>query len=369
MATTPTTRTTPTTPPTGLPTDVARTDATPAGPEARPLRSSTTAWSRVAALAGALVVLVTVMVTAFVWPAVAGGPREIPLGLVASPAQAAGVGAALDRAEPGAFAVSPYADEAAARDAIGSRDVYGALVLGPDGARMLTAPAAGPAVASALAEVARALGATFAEQQGAPVLELVAVDTVVALPAGDPRGAGFASAALPLVLTSVATGVVAAVAVGGLGRRVALVGAVAVGAGVAVHLVAGAWLGVLTGNAWAQCGVVALAVAAIGFAAVGAHGVAGRVGLGLVAATMVLLGNPLSAAASAPELLPAGWDALGQALPPGALVQALRSVAYFDGAAVGAPLTVLTAWVVGGIALVLGCVLVGRRGRRATPVG
>jgi len=56
--------------------------------------------------------------------------------------------------------------------------------------------------------------------------------------------------------------------------------------------------------------------------------------------------------ASAPEMLPAGWGAFGQFLPPGAAGQALRSAAYFDGAAAGGHLLVLGAWAVLGALLV-----------------
>lgn len=317
-----------------------------------PHAQAPTPWRRVILLAGALLVLVTVLVSAFVWPAVAGRPRDLPVALVAPPEQAALVAGALDGAQPGALAVTALPDEAAARAAIEAREVYGALVLSPDGARMLTAPAGGPAVATQLTELARALGADLARREGVELVEPVPVEAVVALPADDPRGAGFASAALPLVLASVATGAVAALAVRGLARRVALVAAAAVGAGLAVQAVVGAWLGVLTGSAWAQAGVVSLAVAAVGLAVVGAHALFGRAGFVLVAATMVLLGNPLSAATSAPEVLPAGWAELGQALPPGALVRALRSIAYFEGAGAGDPVAVLVAWLAAGAVLV-----------------
>jgi hypothetical protein len=70
-------------------------------------------------------------------------------------------------------------------------------------------------------------------------------------------------------------------------------------------------------------------------------------------ATVLLLGNPLSGLTSAPELLPAGWGALGQMLPPGAAGTALRSTAYFDGAGATTSLWVLTAWFVVGVALML----------------
>ena len=54
---------------------------------------------------------------------------------------------------------------------------------------------------------------------------------------------------------------------------------------------------------------------------------------------------------------------VGQALPPGALVQALRSVAFFDGAAAGFPLTVLGLWAGCGVALVAAGLLGARRQR------
>ncbi len=322
---------------------------------------ATTPWSRLALLAGALVLLVTVMVSAFVWPAVAGRPRDLPVALVAPPEQATVVTRALEGAQPGALDVTVLPDEAAARAAIGAREAYGALVLTPDGARMLTAPAGGPAVATQLTELARALGADLARREGVELVEPVLVEPVVALPPDDPRGAGFASAALPLVLASVATGAVAVLAVRGLARRVTLVATAAVGGGLAVQAVAGPWLGVLTGNPWAQSGVVTLAVAAVGLAVVGAHALLGRPGFVLVAATTVLLGNPLSAATSAPEILPAGWAELGQALPPGALVRALRSIAYFDGAGSGDPIGVLVLWLAGGVALLGGTLVLRRR--------
>ena len=64
---------------------------------------------------------------------------------------------------------------------------------------------------------------------------------------------------------------------------------------------------------------------------------------------MIFVGNPLSAAASAPEMLPQPWGDVGQFLPPGAGVSALRSVAFFDGAAAGTPILVLSVWLVAGL--------------------
>jgi hypothetical protein len=77
----------------------------------------------------------------------------------------------------------------------------------------------------------------------------------------------------------------------------------------------------------------------------------GRAGAAVGALLTVLVGNPLSGVSSAPELLPAPAGALGQLLPPGAGGSPLHSTAFFDGAGAGAPLTVLAAWVVLGLAL------------------
>jgi len=350
------------------PAAAAPARTTPTAPTAGPARSvgsaAPTTWRRVALVGTGLVLLLSVMVTAFMWPGVRGVPRDVPVGIAAPAAEAQQLAGALEQAQPGAFDVRTYSGADAARQAVADHEVYGAIVLDADGGQMLTAPAASPAIATALGQVADVLAAQAAQAaqaMGVDVPDLMPVVPVVALPADDPRGVGLPAAALPLVLASVATGVVSVFAIRGVWRRVAVATSVAVIGGIAVASLAGPWLGSLTGDFWAQAGVVGLGVGAIALAIVGAHALLGRVGVGLVAATMIVLGNPLSAAATAPELLPAGWGDLGQALPPGAVVAALRSVAYFDGAAVAGPLTVLVAWLAGG-ALLLGTALVlGRR--------
>ena len=44
----------------------------------------------------------------------------------------------------------------------------------------------------------------------------------------------------------------------------------------------------------------------------------------------LMLGNPASGLASAPELLPTPWHPLGAFLPPGALGSALRDLGLVD---------------------------------------
>jgi len=307
---------------------------------------SPTSWAHVAGLVTALSAVLAVVVLAFAWPASRSAVHDVPIA-VAGPATAvAQVTARLEANRPGAFDVTPLPDAAAARAAIEDRDVYGAIVVGPDGASVLTASAASPAVAQGLTELARGLAAA---EQGGPA---VTVTDVVPTAADDPRGAGLGSAALPLVLAGLAGAAVLSLRVGGTWRRIVAALALAVVAGAAITAVLQPWLGILAGSYLADAGVVALGIAAVVLPILGLVALLGPAGIGLGAAVMMLLGNPLSGAATAPEMLPSGWGTFGQLLPPGATGSLLRSVAFFDGAAAGVPLAVLGTWAVAGLALV-----------------
>ena len=130
-------------------------------------------------------VVVALVLALFAWPSARMEPRDLPIG-VAGPPDAARVVTQKLEADPGAFDVTAYADEAAARAAIEDREVYGAFVAGPSGAKVLTASGASPAVAQALTHAATEIGGGAA---AGPVVEDVA-------PA--PRGAALGSAVLPL---------------------------------------------------------------------------------------------------------------------------------------------------------------------------
>src|SRR3712207_4386132 len=118
-----------------------------------------------AAAAAVVVALLAVLLTAFAWPAVRSAPRDVPAAAAAAPPVAEQVEKALATARPGAFDVRTVRDEPTARAAVLDREVYGAVVVGPDGARVLTASASSPVVAQTLQQVAGGL----AEPLGAPV--------------------------------------------------------------------------------------------------------------------------------------------------------------------------------------------------------
>jgi hypothetical protein len=316
--------------------------ATPRDPDLTPHA----AWTHVLAASVGLTALLALLVVAFAWPATQLAPRSLPI-VVAGPAEAtAQVTAALGQAAPGGFAVTPVADEAAARTAIENREAYGAVVVGPT-PTVLTASAASPVVAQLMTQLAT----TLASRQPGATPPAVKVVDVVPSPAADPRGVGLAALALPLVLGGLVVGAAMARAVSGVGRRVVGVILTASFAGLALTAIAHTWLGVLDGSWWAEAGVIALGIAAVGLTLVGLDALFGLVGLGLGAAVIMLIGNPFSGMTSAPEMLPTGWATLGQWLPPGATGTLLRSVTFFDGAGGMTALWILLGWVALGLLL------------------
>ncbi|MFJ7294615.1 ABC transporter permease [Streptomyces collinus] len=306
----------------------------------------------------AVVVLVPVLAAlalwAFAWPASRIAPRDLPLGVAGPPAAAAQVEKQLERHE-GAFEIHRYADEAAARDAIEDRSVYGAVVVTRQGPELLTASAAGPVVAQFLQQ---AVG----QQAAAGGAQVKTVD-VVPTPASDPRGAALSAAVLPLALAGIAAGaVVTLLGLRGVRATLALLGASAL-VGVVAAGIAHSWLGALGGDWWTEAGVLALSTLAVGGAVAGLAALVGPAGTGIGAAVVMLIGNPFSGATSAPQMLPEPAGAIGQWLPPGAGTTLLRSVSSFDGAAATGPALTLAWWAVLG----LGAVLLGGslRARRA----
>jgi hypothetical protein len=140
------------------------------------------------------------------------------------------------------------------------------------------------------------------------------------------------------------------------------------GGGLVTAAIVAGGLSIVPGSYLTIADVVGLTALAVSSVVVGLGAVIGRPGIGLAAATMMLVANPLSGVTSAPELLPRPWGVVGQSLPAGAGGTLLRSVAFFDGARAGGPLTVLVTWSVAGLLLVgLGAFRTRRVGPGSVP--
>ncbi|MCX5582797.1 hypothetical protein ACFV0H_00650 [Streptomyces erythrochromogenes] len=273
--------------------------------------------------------------------------HDVPIA-VAGPAPAVKqITPLLDQRLPDGFEVTEVADTAAAEQLIRDRKVYGAIDLSAGTPQVITASAASTAVAQALNSIATGLS------QGQGSSTAVTVRDLIPLPAGDPRGAGLSAGALPLVMGGLLAALLLTRLVRGNLRRVTGAFAFAITGGLAVAAILQFWLGSLDGSYWANSGAIAVTIAATSLSILGLESLLGYVGFGLGAATMMLIGNPLSGTATAPEMLP-GWSgALGQLLPPGAGGQLLRSTAFFDGHGATRSATVLVAWLTLGVVLCL----------------
>jgi hypothetical protein len=273
------------------------------------------------------------IVAAFVAPTRKPEPRDLPVGVVGA---ATPVERALS-ARGGAFEVHRYADAAQARAAIEEREVYGAFA--PSERQLLVASAAGPIVAQFLPQLAPAG---------------LRVEDVVPLAEGDPRGTVLNLVFLPLIIICLPlAGLLARFAFPRPPTFLAALAAFSLLSGLLVIALVGEAMDALPGPFLADAGVAALIVLSIALPTAGLLRLLGPPGIGVAAVLFIVIGNPGSGNASAPELLPGFWRVVGQLLPPGAGGQALRDVAYFDGNALARPLIVLLAWALVGAALVL----------------
>lgn len=312
-------------------------------------RSELSAPARAAGIVVAVTVVLAILTLAFALPAVHTGPRDVPIGVAGTADAAARLTGTLDQNAPGAFAVTAYPDRAALTDAIGDRDVYGGFALpsGPgEPVTLLIASGGSPAVAQLLTQ----LGAQMGTRANLPVQTV----DLAPMPDRDPRGAGLAASALPLSLAGLLPAVALLLV---LPREpwTRLVAAVAFSgvAGVTIAALLRFVFGSVDDNFWGVAAGLTLGVAAALLAILGLGSLFGRAGLVTGALLAVLVGNPLSGLATAPEMLPAGWGQFGQLLPQGATATLLRSTAAFGGAGASAAVLVLTCWAVAGTALVV----------------
>jgi hypothetical protein len=183
---------------------------------------------------------------------------------------------------------------------------------------------------------------------------------VAPLDPDDPRGVSLNLIALALVVTSILGALIlrSRVPMLAAGPRVAWLLLFGVLGGLVAMLVAHTGIGVLPGGYFALAAVAALTIMATALPAAAIMGALGEPGILVSFLIFLMLANPASGAASAPQLLPDPWRTLGQLAPVGAGATATRNTAYFDGAALAGPLIVLAVWVALGALLV---VLVQRR--------
>jgi hypothetical protein len=296
-----------------------------------------------------LLVVQAVLVAAFVLPGYKPEAHDIPVGVVGPP----DVVQALEAKAGDDFDVTRYDSEAAAREAIDDREVYGALLVDGQQQRLLTASAASNTVAQMLRGLAERAG------------DDVQVKDVKPLDSEDPRGATLNLLFLPLI--SVCFTAVLALGALKLSARGLVAGVTVFAAlgGLVVTAFMSEGLGALPGSYLALSGLMALTILAIALPVAGLHRLLGQAGIGVGAVLFLVIGNPASGNGTAPELLPSFWRQISQLMPPGAGGTGMRNIAYFDGAALGHPIVVLTAYALAGVLIIAGADAVRRRRNRS----
>lgn len=316
-------------------------------------------WRQLLIISVALPLMIALAVLAFAWPAARIAPRDLPVGIVGtSPASEQAV-AAMTHAEPGGFSFQLYADQASARSAIENRDIYGAFAFSPRRVTVLEASAASPTVAQLLDGIAQQLAHHATEQAAASGESRLRVHAaqvdVVPTAASDPRGLVLGSAVLPLSICSIVMAAIIALLIGfrPAWRQAMALTVVSATAGLGAYLIAQGILGALPHEHWATWAALSLTVFAMAATTAGLVALVGAAGLGLSAALMIFVGNAFAGNTSAPQLLPAAVDHIGQWLPPGAAANLLRSTAYFNGHGAAGHLGVLIVWSVLGLAAII----------------
>lgn len=331
-------------------------------------------WKYILTLTIGLTAVLGIMMTAFSLPAVNSGINKVPIGIVATNDEVYQK-LAKPLKEKG-FKVTEYTSAKQVKQSINQREIYGALSV--DAAGNLTVYEA-TAASAAVAQTLTQLGNSIVSQQKVVgtkqinqlIVQTTDVNTIKALnqkatqlnaktakiieikafPKKDPKGTGLAAGALPIALGGWIGAVAIANMVKGKKEKFWAVISFAIIGGLGLVGVIQYGIGTFDGNYFLTSLGAMLGIAATGFFVLGILEVIGTPGLAIAAILLILLGNPLSGLSSAPEMLPAGWGAFGQLLPPGATGTLLRNITFFDGNAIAQPLTVLIIYVLVGMLL------------------
>lgn len=321
-----------------------------------PERAEKSPLVKALALGGALVVVLTLMLLAFLTPAMHSGAKDLPLA-VAGPQQATGpLVAALDQKAPGAFDVTTHDSTDRVLDAVRNRDAIGGITVDAKGVQIVLAGGAGAPYSTLLRQIGAGLSASGKQ---------VTYTDVAPLTAKDPAGSAITALALPLAFG----GMISAFMLSNLlkGHRWWRVGT-SIGFSIAAGLVISAIMihgyGAVEANYWEPATGLAMGIGATSLFVLGMESLFGYAGLGIGAVLTMFVSNPLSGIATGWQWLPHPWGAIGQFMPLGAAGTVLRSIAYFDGHGVTHGFLVLGCYLALGIVLVaISAVLKARRSR------
>jgi hypothetical protein len=127
----------------------------------------------------------------------------------------------------------------------------------------------------------------------------------------------------------------------------------AIVSGLGGAIIVGPVLGALTGHFMAIWCVGALLVFCAAAVTMAFQVLLGVLGIGLTLILFVVLGNPSAGGAYQASLLPPFWRAIGNSIPNGAGVEAIRRITYFGSYDVVGNLVVIAIYIVAGVAIAI----------------
>ncbi|TQF75068.1 hypothetical protein FK531_03200 [Rhodococcus spelaei] len=281
-------------------------------------------------------------------------PHHVPIAVVGDSAQASAVVDALSPQLGDRFDLTVSTDLAGTVDRIESRDLVGAIELGPTMTAHI-ASAEGQSLVQAVEGVARPL----AEAQGVPL----AVTDHAPLSAGDSTGTGLFYFLVVCTILGYLTITVVSQAAPTMRVRhqLATLGVMSVVGTIVAFLVSSVFVGTYGASALGIAALLAIAVAyafTVGVVTILLNKLIGRAAIFVVMSVMIFLNFPSAGGAISAHLLPGFWAWLNNFWIGAGAIDAMRAVVYFDGAGVGGGLLVVGAWLVLGGALLA---LVSRR--------
>ncbi|MER5889166.1 ABC transporter permease [Streptomyces sp. NPDC001941] len=268
-------------------------------------------------------------------------PRHVPTAVVGSWDSDRGKQfvAGLEKQLNASLELKPYADEAAARQAVDEQQVFAVLRdSGDDRVGLDVAGASGSSVAQLLQQAAPAVG----EQIGVPVT----VRDVKPMQPGDPRGMAIFYISLAAVIIGFVGAIQLSVHARGLNppERIGFTAAYALLGGFTIAAVVDWWLGAVDLPFVQSWLILALTMFTSGMVFTMFNTLFGRWAMIPTWGLMVLLGNPSSGGAVSWPLLPSPLGTIGRWLPPGASVNAQHTAVYFAGHQHLFPYLVLAGW-------------------------
>ncbi|WP_254550740.1 hypothetical protein [Catellatospora tritici] len=287
-------------------------------------------------------VLVAAFITCYVGIQRNPQPHRIPVAVVG-----AGLALDVDAALGESVEVHRVADVAAAKAALGERDVVAALTGSGSKLTLRTAGANGRSTTTAVQRLVTA----YAQGADRPLT----VTDDVPLTRYDTNGlAGFYVA----FGVSLAGFVLAQNALGlsrllPLRHRFTLLAGFAAAAGTVAAVLAGPVLGAVPAPLLPLAATLSLLAAAAAFTTKLLGTYFGPVGIPAATLLLLTVGNATSGATVGADMLPAAGRAVSALLPPGAAVRAITDLSYFHGSRVGLPLITLAAWVIGAALLLM----------------